>query len=537
MGGKKILVDVYCYKYDFAYSISADGGVILYNVVNHQIMVDENVKEVHYFTTNAYGIEDVSDEALYAAAYVLSDKLMNDDAEKLFYVLGDNHYYKMLANAFGKQKLNTFKSEMKECISDITKRFPEGRSKIKKVDDDAYCLMNLIDDLGSLDNCLFYPNHESFNYKRIGRKKVAVGSKLTDADQKKLSEAKNVAEAMDVMKDLGDKKLDLVFTDSNKYRGYPLSSLVWNEHRANLSVLCKIDGTVKLPKNKYDIDEVTSYIHKTYTLIKDGILNVSKLPLNCSSKLMDLLQSNDIAYTYDDQDGSLYGTIIIVDLMSIPIINKGMIKGISANELGASEFGLYKIQAENKVYGYYRKTLFPKESKSFTDLLGQECSDWLKEIGITDYNGFAPKVESVPSTDFYMSVNLFTKIKGLSSLPKVEDVIAKMKLAGAVLKTSEWLMAGAIKEYALQIDTAMYKALPEDQQLLVLQNYIISKSDELNKLRRKALKEIAMVKFSIILSKKWFNEFKSFDENQLSIMLDGVNLDFTFDLVEKEEKI
>jgi hypothetical protein len=39
---------------------------------------------------------------MYAAVYVLSDKLLNDDAEKIFYALGDNHYYKMLANAFGK---------------------------------------------------------------------------------------------------------------------------------------------------------------------------------------------------------------------------------------------------------------------------------------------------------------------------------------------------------------------------------------------------------------------------------------------------
>jgi len=307
--------------------------------------------------------------------------------------------------------------------------------------------------------------------------------------------------------------------------------LVWNENRANLSVLCKIDGVVKLPENKYGIDEVISFKYNTFTLIKDGILNVTKLPVIASAELMDLLIANKVQFRLE-----MTG-VVIIDIASIPIINKGMIKAISANELARQEWELLKLQGMKKVYDYYRKTLFPKESKSFTDLLGAECSDWLKEIGITDFNGFAPKVESVPSTDFYMSVNLITKVKGLSSLPKVEDVMAKMKLAGAVLKTSEWLLAGAIKEYALQIDTAMYKALPEDQQLLVLQNYIITKSDELNKLRRKALKEIAMVKFSIILSKRWFNEFKSFDENQLSINLDGVNLDFTFDMVEKSELI
>jgi hypothetical protein len=59
----------------------------------------------------------------------------------------------------------------------------------------------------------------------------------------------------------------------------------------------------------------------------------------------------------------------------------------------------------------------------------------------------------------------------------------------------------------------------------------------LNKKRRNILQEIAQIKFSLILSKKWFTEFKSFDENKLAVNFDGQDLDFTFDLSEKEEKI
>ena len=51
------------------------------------------------------------------------------------------------------------------------------------------------------------------------------------------------------------------------------------------------------------------------------------------------------------------------------------------------------------------------------------------------------------------------------------------------------------------------------------------------------MQEIAQIKFALILSKKWFTEFKSFDENQLSVNFDGKDLDFTFALTEKEEKI
>jgi hypothetical protein len=213
-----------------------------------------------------------------------------------------------------------------------------------------------------------------------------------------------------------------------------------------------------------------------------------------------------------------------------------MVKSISAKGLAIQEWELQKFQADKKVYDYYRKSLFPKESKSFVEMLGQECADWLKEVGITDYNGFAPLTDAEEATDFYMSVNLETKIKGLSSLPKVEDVVAKLK-DGKPLKLGELIMSDAVKKYQAQLESDMYKSLSEEQQKGVLKTYLITKSDILNKNRRKALQEIAQIKFALILSKKWFTEFKTFEENKLSIKLDGQDLEFTFDLSEKEEKI
>lgn len=195
-----------------------------------------------------------------------------------------------------------------------------------------------------------------------------------------------------------------------------------------------------------------------------------------------------------------------------------------------------KLQGQKKVFDYYRKSLFPKESKSFVEMLGQEAADWLKEIGVTDFNGFAPKVVEEESTDFYLSVNLATKIKGLSSLPKVEDVLAKIN-DNKPLKLNEWVMADTIKKYVAQTESDLYKSLSEEQKKGVLKTYLITNSDILNKQRRKVLQEIAQIKFALILSKKWFVEFKSFDENKLSLKLDNQDLEFTFDLNEKEVKI
>jgi len=532
MGGKKTVVEITdSYLYDFAFSAS-DGSVLLYNIQDGKILVGSNVKEIHFFSSNGVGFTNLKadDTALYAAIYVLSDKLLNDDAEKIFYALGDQHHYQMLVNAFGKQKLNSFKTAIKECVTDVSKRFPAGgRVQIQPVPDDAYCLMNLIEDLGNTEGCLFYPSHDSFTYNRIGRKKVAVGSTITDADKKKLAEAKDVAELTKLTAELAEKKVDVKFVNSNPERGYPLTDLVWNESRANLSVRIFIEGEAVLPENKFKIDKVASFKFNTFTIIKDGIVNVKELPVSFNPELHNTLVKNGVGFTMD-------GETCVIDLTSIPLVNKKMVKAVSAMELAKQQWELQKLQGDKKVYDYYKKQLFPKTSKSFVELLGQEAADWLKEVGVTDFNGFSPKVTSAEATDFYMSVVLDTKIKGLSSLPKVEDVVAKIK-SGAPLKISEYVMADAIKKYQAQLESDMYKSLSEEQQKGVLKTYLETKSAILNKQRRKILQEIAQIKFSLILSKKWFTEFKSFDENQLNVNFDGQDLNFTFALAEKEEKI
>jgi len=318
-----------------------------------------------------------------------------------------------------------------------------------------------------------------------------------------------------------------VQTDPNP--GYPLTSLVWNENRANLSVLCRIEGTVELPENQYDIKSVPSFQYRSYTLIKDGILNITKLPVNYTEDLYNLLLSKGI-------NAEIQEDYIILDLGSLPLVNRAMVKNCSANDLARQEWELIKLQGRKKVYDYYRKALFPKESKSYAGTYGQEAAEWLQQNGITDYNGFAPKTTAAESTDFYMSVNLLTKVKGLSSLPKVEDVVAHMA-KGPITKPSEWVMAVAIEEYNQQINSPIFMSLPPEEQRKVLQNYITKKSDELNKARRAALREIAKTKFSLILSKKWFKEFKTFDENKLMLFLDGHQLDFTFEMIEKAEQV
>jgi len=541
-GGKKSVVEIEDkYLYDFAFSAS-NGSVLLYNIVDGKILVGADVNEIHFFSSSAIGSDAgnaATDTSLYAAIYVLSDKLLNDDAEKVFYALGDQHYYQMLVNAFGKQKLNAFKSAIKECVGDVSKRFPTGgRSQIKAVPDDAYCLMNLIEDLGNSESCLFYPNHSEFVYNRIGRKKLAAATVLTETEKKRIAEAKNLDEINKITAELAESKVDVKFVNSNPDRGYPLTDLVWNKSRANLSIRIYIEGDAILPKNKFNIDKVSSFKYNTFTLIKDGIVNVSKLPVSYSLELIDLLNAKNVKYSIykGTTDNDPFDNTIVIDLASLPIVNRSMVKAVSANALAKQEQELLVIQANKKVYDYYKKQFYPKTSKSFVDMLGQEVADWLKEIGITDFNGFAPKVISEESTDFYMSVNLMTKIRGLSSLPKVEDVVAKIK-SGVSLKLNEWIMSDAIIKYIAQTEGEMFQSLSKDQQDAMLKTYLETKSNILDKQRRKIMQAIAEIKFSLILSKRWFKEFKSFDENKLTLNIDGRDFEFSFELNEEQELV
>ena len=104
-----------------------------------------------------------------------------DEADYLFQKLGDKHLYNVFVNAYGKQKLMDFKSLVKECVTDKDKRFIEGYADSLVVDEDAYCVMNMIDDLTADDSAQFFPYHNDFNYKRIGAKREQQKG-LTDAE-------------------------------------------------------------------------------------------------------------------------------------------------------------------------------------------------------------------------------------------------------------------------------------------------------------------------------------------------------------------
>jgi len=468
---KRIVVDLpSTTQMDFAFTVN-EGEIILYSVNDGQVTVPESTEKLCFFNSTpslnlAAGRNGgIDNGTLYAALYVLSDKMLYDEADYVFQALGDKHLYELFVNAYGKQKLMSFKALVKECVTDENKRYIDGYSDSLVVDENAYSVMNFIDDITADDTALFFPFHNDFNYKRIGAKREQVTG-LTDDEKQQILESTSVEEAKEILKNADGRDLKFVYNDKTK--GYPLTDLVWSSNRANLSVRVRYEGYVDLPENEYGVESIDTFIYRTYTLIKDGILNVSTLPIKASAPTIAKFSNRGLINDIDENE------VITVDFSSLPVVNRKMVKSISARTLAEKEYKLFELKALEKVYKYYENKHFPRVSQGIVDLYGKDAEAWLKELGITQFNGFAPKTKAAEGSDMYMAVQLNTKIAKHSSLPKVEVVIDKV-LAGKSLNGPEKLMKVAIDDYELQIASSLYTGLT-DQTLKdnVLKNWLNS---------------------------------------------------------------
>lgn len=536
---KKILVDIPKDRiFDFVFTISPTNEIILYSVNDDQVLVPEDTISLNWFSSKptssfVYQYENKPElnKLVYTSLYVLIEKLQNDYADEVFKVLGDKNLYDVFTNAYGKQKLFNFKNMVKECVIDNTKQFLKGRVANLVVDENAYCVMDFVNDLTNDENALIYPLHEEFSYKRIGAKKVqsATTGELNENQKAQLASAKTVDELKALTDAFAEAGEGLKFEYNDKTKGCPISNLVWSSERANLSINVKFDGYVNLPKNNFSLDKIDTFIYRNYTIIKDGILNITRLPLTLSEATFKKFKSLNLV-TGDYQPN----TVVVVDFSSLPVINRRMVKSISAKKLAELEYELLKIQGLAKAYKYFDGLHFPKKSKGFVDKYGVDTEAWLKELGITDYNGFAPKMVSEKGNDFYMAVELNTKIAKHSSIPTVASVIKKLD-EGKTLTPADELLKAAIEDYNTQITSKLYVSL-KDEKLKneILENWLKQVTKDLNIKRKSLLQEIAQIKFSLILSKKWFTEFTSFDEDTLIHKIDGKDLTFTFEMKETE---
>lgn len=476
----------------------------------NEIYIPENTKELYYIEESK-GIPVRIEEfnwvkSLYAAIYVFADQLKYNIVEELLYSTGDKESIDMYCNSYGKQKLAVFKEHILRRSDPFSSICTEYVEKEYRPNPKAYCVLDLIDDLMKSEDNKIHIYHDSFNYTRTGAKSV-VKRLLTQEDKLKLAEADTKLKVSKVLDEIDSNSVKMKIENPNE--GYSIRNLVWNSERANLSFQVRIDVILTLPNGK----EVKSFITRNYTLIKDGILNVTSLPMTLGDVTERKLKLRKKLSLTKGEDG-----ITVVDFRNLPITNKKRTESVYMSDLVNKEIELLKNKMCRKYVSYLIKGVQsePNVSSSNSD------KDYLKSLGITS-NGYSPKTELDESGDFYMAPSLVTKIEKFSSIPQINKVIEKITLKKS-LTTSEKYLYDVIKEIDLSLSSN-----PSYSDLIDLFNNYNDRSKEL-------IKCISESKFSLIISRKWFKDKTGgYDDNSMIAKVgdEEVNVSFEF----KDQKV
>lgn len=246
---------------------------------------------------------------------------------------------------------------------------------------------------------------------------------------------------------------------------------------------------------------------------------MNRLPVSLTQETFEKLQSNGLLSNETYEQGKIY----IIDFSSLPIINRKMVKTVSAKELFAKQLQVETIKGKNKVFKDYLKALEPKTSVGWKNQYGEEAVTWLSEMGLTEYNGFNPKVKSAESTDFYIGKELNVKVKGLSALPKVSDV-EKLLNEGKKLGVKDLAMAEAITEFRTFVNDKLNGKSEQDLSETEMEtfkqtkiDYLKDRLEELKKEDKKLGLEMSKVKFATVIGQSWFIEFESEEDSVLEM--------------------
>lgn len=477
--------------------IITDNGLLLLDTNNKQIISDSKDIYVYYIfdnkdvliiNDNIKEFNEVSPskmvEGIYGSAVVLSQMAKTDKAIDIIGKLGDIYFIDKLNNAYTIEEYGDIENALCLAIYRNDIRFKEGKNLKYLPKDDAFCVLDVINILIDDEESKFYPYDKRFKYNKI--------SKSVEID-------KGYSEF------IPDHNNECLF-----------KNMIWNKNKLNLSIQTTVKGIIKLKgKNGKKainfgfVDDYPTWQYKTYNFICDGIPNIKKIYIKTSEKTYKILKSKKIIFNDTYKRNKMYG----ISFENIPVINKVICENhISGTELCSLIFDELKLMAKIKVYKHYMNIDFPIQELIATNF-NEEQQKFLIDNGIKIEDGsYSPMVVAKESHDYYMAKTFDIKIKGCSVLPSVNKVINKKEKLTFV----ESIINDAITQYN------NHPKLKEP-----IESELKKFKIELQKIRTL----IQKTKFSIILGKKWFDEFGSREETTL--IVDGV----TYNFILGEEKV
>lgn len=509
-------------KYVFSYN---ESGVTLYNSDNGNYRIPENVTTVFALdnskngTTNSFSKEEKMD--LFGLLYVAVLKGNSVLVWDVLCALGDVDIIDRYSAAIGKQKLNEFLTYLKEAFNNPFLLYSKGEDRNYLPDENAFCLLDLLNLLQNGDN-YFDTSHPQFSYNRIGRKKV----QKTVSESDILEKLKNVGSLEDAKTLLATEPTKELFFVKTGTLQNKFSNLVFNTSRANISVRCTYGGYVEVPRNSFNIPpNVQTYIHRNYTIVKDGVVNFEILPVKLDQRTFAELQRNNMV------DGDYTNETVLLDISELPVVNRAMTKELSVEDYVSLSYQYLTKQAWLKVFNHHIKELCPKQSEAFVARFGQEGADWLKEIGITEFNGFSPKSVYAESTDFYYCPTLDCSLKG-KTLPTVTKAIEAME-KGKLNSLGVQLMAQALEQISLFLDADDYKnAIDKDK---VFEIWLKQRKTELTNDKQDLEYRIAQMVTTKLLSKSEWADAEKIVDGKVNITIALTNV--VAEIIEKEIEV
>jgi len=463
-------------------------------------------------------------EEYYALAYVMADLLKYDTVEEVLASLGDVKFIDMYQDAFGKQKLFAFQSQILNAIFDASVRGTINEEYTPV--DTSYCVIDFFNELMADENQIKVVD-PAFAYKRIGAKSVDK-VELTDAEKAKLASAKTKKDLDKVMETAEERAVKMTMVN----KGYPVSDFTWNEERANLSALMKIDVVLDLPKNNVGLTQIQSFVFRNYTIIKDGVLNINSLPVILSEASFNKFKDNPRLVLTDVEvlDNNTYECII--DISALPVVNRKRVRSSKMKKMTKLALQLNDYKFQLKYLGYLKKELGVTDAPyATTGGTGFTAEQWtyLESLGITSKNGYSPKKEVDKNGDYYMALTLNSTFKGFSSIPAIEAIDKKIKAGKKLTASEEYLklvMAFVDKKYLSNLKGEAYK------------DAIRSAFTALTIKKRKVAEELSQMKFAMIISRKWFSDCESFDDNIDTIVSDfGPELTIEYRFTDKKQNL
>lgn len=438
----------------------AKHGVFIYNgqikivaAVDGIVQVPEDTDRVYSIVPNDVLNKKLSDDHLYMILYYAAKTNFTELVWKTLQALGDVDLVERYQNAFTKQELSAFEEAASKAVLDVGARYTQGKDLNAVPDKNTPTVIDLLNALSATESFVV-TDSPYWSYNRTGRASTTEAPlpRFVQSPMSKVS----------------------------------LKGLVFNAERPNVSIGTTLNGVVELPENEFNLTRVPSFITRNYTVIKDGIRNMNKLPVMFPAT--EIANLEKFAHeVIEEASGTCYW---VFDLTKTPVINRSMVESVKLDDFKQSVQLIESSKASLKVLTALIKESGGTNSKisGMIDAHGEEAAKWLSSIGVRDY-GFSPVgTTSTEATDEYESVQVVYKIKGLSSLPSL-DAVQKKVDGKKALNLGDSLIKAAVDTYK----GVTFKELEADK-------------ESYTTVKRKLESQLANIVYTLVLGRQWYGD-------------------------------